>query len=151
MLLWTPPDSTRSFLFQLVPVLGKVTKTLFNLKGSGPEEVYKHIVTINADKITETDKDYIPNGQFKCVGGSIYDFRTPRELGPSLARVGCNGYDDNFCIQKGTQQGLAFVARVLHPLSGRFLEIYSNQPGVQFYTSNSMPNPDGKVKKKQDI
>lgn len=127
--------------------LNMTSHSYFNLAGhgAGADETYKHVVTINADKVTVTDKDYIPTGAFACVAGTIYDFRVPREVGPALARVGCNGFDDNFCVQKGTQQELAFIARVLHPPSGRFLEIYSNQPGVQFYTSNSLPNPGAKV------
>jgi aldose 1-epimerase len=55
------------------------------------------------------------------------------------------GYDDNFCVTKGSKQGLTFVSRTLHPHSGRILEVYSDQPGVQFYTSNFMPDPDGNV------
>ena len=125
----------------------------FNLAGhgAGHRELYRHIVTINADKITETDEDSIPTGKFLCVGGTPFDFRVPKELGPAMAKVPTLGYDDNFCITKGTKQGMAFVSRTLHPHSGRILEVYSDQPGVQFYTSNSMPDPEGSVRTKNQM
>lgn len=51
------------------------------------------------------------------------------------------GYDYNFCLPGDTDDNVKFVAKVVHPDSGRKLEVYSNQPGVQFYTSNSLPDP----------
>ena len=55
------------------------------------------------------------------------------------------GYDDNFCVTKSEQQGMTFVSRVVHPISGRTLEVYSDQPGVQLYTSNFLPDPCNNV------
>lgn len=52
------------------------------------------------------------------------------------------GFDHNFCINRASEQDLAFVARVSHPCSGRVMEVYSNQPGVQFFTSNGQPETD---------
>lgn len=101
---------------------------------------------MNCDKITATDAHSIPTGKFECVGGTPYDLRTPKVLGPAIARVPGGGFDSNFCVTKGTEQTLAFVARVIHPESGRVLEVYSDQPGVQFYTGNFMPDPSGDVK-----
>jgi aldose 1-epimerase len=100
---------------------------------------------LNADKYTITDEDSIPTGKLGCVGGTVFDLRVPREMGPAMAMTKRRGYDDNFCVTKGTDQKLAFVGRVLHPASGRWLEVYSDQIGVQFYTSNAMPDPDGTV------
>lgn len=57
------------------------------------------------------------------------------------------GYDHNFCVTRGTEQGTAFVAKVTHPDSGRTIEVYSNQPGVQFYTGNYLPEDDSLVGK----
>lgn len=123
----------------------------FNLGGhaSSYVELYKHILTLNADRLTETDEDSIPTGKLKNVGGTLYDFRIARDLGAMMARVEGNGYDDNFCVTKGTEQQLTFVSRVLHPKSGRTLEVYSDQPGVQLYTSNFMPDPLAVVSIKQ--
>ncbi|XP_058061887.1 galactose mutarotase isoform X1 [Anopheles bellator] len=120
----------------------------FNLAGhsTGHEEIYRHILSVNADKITETDEDSIPSGKFICVGGTPFDLRIPRELGPAMWRTTSGGFDNNFCITKGTEQGLTFVARALHPHSGRVMEVYSDQPGVQLYTSNFMPDPNNNIR-----
>lgn len=120
----------------------------FNLAGheTGQEEIYRHIISLNADRITETDEDSIPTGKLLCVGGTPYDLRVPRELGPAMSRVPGEGYDNNFCITKGTEQGMTFVARVVHPHSGRYLEVYTDQPGVQLYTSNFMPDPNRNIR-----
>ncbi|XP_058117852.1 galactose mutarotase-like isoform X1 [Anopheles coustani] len=122
----------------------------FNLAGhaTGHEEIYRHVVSINADKITDTDSDSIPSGKFICVGGTPFDLRIPRELGPAMSKTVAEGFDDNFCITKGTEQGRTFTARVVHPHSGRVLEVYTDQPGVQFYTSNFMPDPNKNIRPK---
>lgn len=114
----------------------------FNLAGhnKGAQELYKHVVSINADRITEVDKDAIPTGNLLPVAETIFDLQIPRVLGNVIHNVpGENGYDHNFCINQGSEQENTFVARVYHPVSGRVLEVYSNQPGVQFYTSNFIP------------
>lgn len=112
----------------------------FNLAGheTGSPELLKHWLTINADKITETDSDSIPTGKLLSVAGTPFDFRVHREIGPEIAKLP-NGFDDNFCLTLASEQTTAFVARVTHPTSGRYLEIYSDQPGVQLYTSNYLP------------
>uniref|UniRef100_A0A336MR65 Aldose 1-epimerase n=1 Tax=Culicoides sonorensis TaxID=179676 RepID=A0A336MR65_CULSO len=120
----------------------------FNLAGheTGAKEIYNHVVSINADKITETDGDSIPSGKLLEVGGTPYDLRIPTKLGPALAKLSTFGFDDNFCVTKTTKnQEISFLSRVFHENSGRFLEVYSNQPGVQFYTSNYMPDPNDAI------
>ncbi|CRK93653.1 CLUMA_CG007182, isoform A [Clunio marinus] len=121
----------------------------FNLAGheTGFEELYKHVISINADKITETDSESIPTGKFTNVGGTPFDLRISKELGPAMRNLNAIGYDDNFCINipKGFQNSLNFVSRAVHPPSGRWLEVSSNQEGVQLYTSNFFPDPCGNI------
>lgn len=114
----------------------------FNLAGhdTGHNEIYEHYVSINADKITETDMDSIPTGKLLNVTGTPYDLRILQKLGPAMTKLSTFGFDDNFCVTKGNNQSLTFLSCVHHKKSGRFLEVYSNQPGVQFYTSNYMPD-----------
>lgn len=121
----------------------------YNLAGhaSGFKELYKHKLTINADKILKIDNEQIPNGGFLNVGGTEFDFRLPVELGDAILKTKTNGFDHNFCITAGSSQTMAFVARVLHPASGRFMEVYSDQPSVLFYTSNNLPDPCKNVSK----
>lgn len=118
----------------------------FNLAGhsKGAEELYKHIISINADQITEVDSEAIPTGNLLLVAGTVFDLQTPKILENVIHNVpGQSGYDHNFCVNQGSEQDSTFIARVHHPDSGRMLEVYSNQPGVQFYTSNFLPeNPN---------
>lgn len=116
----------------------------FNLAGhhTGAELMLDHIFTINADKYTAVDEDGLVTGERKVVGGTAYDFRVPRVLKTMMSKIPMGGYDINYCITRGTDQDLAFQARALHPLTGRVLEVYSNQPGMQFYTGNLLPDPD---------
>jgi aldose 1-epimerase len=121
----------------------------FNLAGHGAgfKELYKHKLTINADKVLKIDAEQIPTGGFINVGGTEFDFRLPIELGAAISKTTGNGYDYNFCIMKGGDDGLnckgtmTFIARALHPASGRFMEVYSDQPSVLFYTGNNLPDP----------
>ncbi|CAG9830813.1 unnamed protein product [Diabrotica balteata] len=129
--------------------------TYFNLagNGTGATELYKHVVSLNADKITEVVEG-IPTGKLPCVQNTVFDLRIPKVLGDVIHKVpNAPGFDHNFCITRGSEQENAFVASVYHPNSGRIMEVYSNQPGVQFYTSNflaegnTLKGKDGFIKK----
>jgi len=119
----------------------------FNLAGhgSGFQELYNHSVALNADKYTVTVDQSIPTGEIRNVSGTPFDLRTRRNLGLAMVNLPEVGFDDNYCVAKGTAQQLTFVAGVCHEKSGRTMEIYSDQPGVQFYTSNFMPDPNNTI------
>ncbi|XP_012260288.2 galactose mutarotase-like [Athalia rosae] len=130
-------------------------RCLFNLAGhgTGAKELKKHVVTINAEKWTFMDlKDGIPNGAIRSVKSTIYDLRFPTCLtNERLCRVPGGGYDHNLCIDSPSVWCYRFHARVLHPGSGRFMEVYSNQPGIQFYTGNDIPDPKSLQPSRADI
>lgn len=112
----------------------------FNLRGHGNN--LGHIVQINADKFTPVDSTLIPTGELKPVAGTPFDFRKPTPIG---ARVNADdqqlkfagGYDHNWVINKNPGE-LAQQAVVYESESGRVLEVWSTQPGLQFYGGNSL-------------
>ncbi|KAL6430798.1 hypothetical protein ACFW04_006963 [Cataglyphis niger] len=103
------------------------------------EELYKHVFTLNADHWTVTDSESIPTGEIRPVENSVMDLRNVTVLGDVIDKVPGGGYDYNFCLSEHDYEKRNLVAKVLHPDSGRSLEVYSNQPGVQLYTSNFLP------------
>jgi aldose 1-epimerase len=95
---------------------------------------------MNADRWTVTDVNNIPTGEIRSVNNSTMDLRNPTVLGDVIEKTLEGGYDYNFCLSDYTDPVLEkFVAKVFHPRTGRTLEIFTNQPGVQFYTANNLP------------
>ncbi|XP_015115177.1 aldose 1-epimerase isoform X2 [Diachasma alloeum] len=114
----------------------------FNLAGhaTNASELYKHSIMLNADRWTVTDADSIPTGEIRTVANSIMDLQTRKILGDVINKVPGGGYDYNFCLVNGEKnRDSKLVAKVDHPASGRTLEVHTNQPGVQFYTANFLP------------
>lgn len=115
----------------------------WNLAGPG-RTAMDHVLTIPADRFTPTDETSIPVGQHKSVAGTVFDFRQPtpvgarvREGGDAQIRYG-RGYDHNWVIGNAVTKDQHLMARVTEPTSGRGFEVWSNQPGLQFYSGNFM-------------
>ncbi|XP_059483137.1 galactose mutarotase-like [Neocloeon triangulifer] len=113
----------------------------FNLAGheKGQEGLNEHKVQINASFYTPT-VDSIPTGEIKPVAGTTYNLTVPKLLKEVLPWTPDDGFDLNYCVNTSKPPTIVLVAKVTHPPSGRLLEVYSDQPGVQFYSSNNLPS-----------
>ena len=125
----------------------------FNLGGQGNGDILGHLVYINANLTTPVDAGLITTGAFADVTGTPFDFRTPTAIGAHINDTNTvlqygPGYDHNWVINNPPGQ-LGLQARVKDPASGRVMEVWSDQPGLQFYAGNfldgSLTGKDGKV------
>lgn len=119
-------------------IINLTAHSYFNLTGHGT--IDHDVLMIPANRFTPVDSTEIPTGKLKSVAGTPFDFRKPTRIG---ARINdnnqqlkyCKGYDMNWVINKPMGK-FGLMARVYDPISGRVLSVYSNQPGVQFYSGN---------------
>lgn len=121
--------------------------TYFNLDGIGEGDIMDHVLTVNANEITETSRDGIPTGKLLKVDGTPYDFRNASRIGDrqmnmtgfrwgqkiEIPEGKVMNYDNNFCVSHKSE-GIEKVATLYSPLSGRTLEVWNDHPGLQVYT-----------------
>jgi len=124
-------------------IVNLTAHSYFNLAGKG--DILNHVVMIPADMFTPVDRTLIPTGELRPVAGTPFDFRTPTAIGARIneddqqLKFG-NGYDHNWVINKPPGK-FGLMARVSEPTTGRMMEIWSTEPGLQFYSGNFL---DGK-------
>ena len=130
-------------------VVNLTSHSYFNLLGVGlgSGDILGHVLMIEADKFTPVDSSLIPTGELRDVTGTPFDFRKPTAI---RARIDASdkqiklggGYDHNFVLRRKAGDPISLAARVTEEASGRVMEVWTTEPGVQFYTGNFL---DGSV------
>jgi aldose 1-epimerase len=131
----------------LSTVINLTNHTYFNLAGEASGPAYAQKVLINSKAFTPTDANLIPTGAIVPVAGTPFDFRSFHTIGSRIGDASApqgnqlvlaHGYDHNWVLRKAgpTFAGLRFAAAATDPRSGRVLAVWTNEPGVQFYTGN---------------
>jgi aldose 1-epimerase len=111
--------------------------SFFNLAGAGQRTILDHILMINATRYTPANASLVPTGEIASLIGTPLDFTHAHRIGERIEemRAVANGYDHNLVIDR-RGDSLSLAARVEEPKSGRVLEIWTTEPGVQFFTGN---------------
>lgn len=122
--------------------LNLTNHTYWNLKGVGTGDTLEHELTLFADRYIPTDADRIPTGEILEVTGTFMDFTQPQTIGARIKQIDGGGY--NHCYVFNKQYGeLSLAARVKEPTSCRVMEVYTTEPGIQFYSGHFLNNCKG--------
>jgi len=124
-------------------VINLTNHSYFNLNGVGSGPITDHLMEIDAEYFTPVDKTQIPTGEIAAVKGTPFDFCNAVAIGERInsddeqLKIG-NGYDHNYVLNKTSEGTLDFAAKVTGDITGISMEVYTTEPGMQFYSGNFM-------------
>ena len=115
--------------------------SFFNLKGEGRGTILDNVMTIAASQTTPVDDELIPTGEVTPVDGTPFDFRTPHLIGERINQedvqlANGGGYDHNWVLDRKSDDDMEFAVSVYEPTTGRYMEVFTDQPALQFYSGN---------------
>ncbi len=125
-------------------IINQTNHNYYNLSGDFTQAGYDQVLYVNADSFTASDAKYIPTGEIRKVEGTPFDFRTAHAIGDSIQSQydqiqNATGYDHNFCLntfKDGKGDDTQVCASLYSPKTGIFMEMFTNEPGVQVYSGN---------------
>ena len=141
-------------------IINQTNHNYYNLSGDFTQPGYDMVLYVKADNFTPSDKLYIPTGEIRSVEGTPMDFRTPHAVGDSIHSEydqiqNATGYDHNWCLntfKDGKGDDTQVCASLYSPKTGIFMEMYTNEPGVQVYSGNFQGiGPDAKIARKHGL
>jgi aldose 1-epimerase len=134
-------------------IVNLTNHSYFNLRGASEGSILLHELQLNADEFTPVNENLIPTGELRSVNHTPFDFTRPEAIGSRINEDDLQlkfgrGYDHNWVLNRGGNGGLLPAAKLSDPQSGRMLEIFTTEPGIQFYSGNFL---DGSMRGKTGV